>query len=427
MSSQQKRVFVLLAAASLIFFIFLFFPNATGADNEKALAQTSHDEPVTYHVVKSMLQPGLPPKLSLARFIYYADYHYGYPFYFYSALVVLPVRLIYSSGWTAHTLVNLLLLRQMVSVLPMILAALLLVYLQTRFRSIWPSLGLLILLLSMRGAFRNDIHWWHPDALAILAVVLTLFFLDRDRLRFGRNFYFAAVACGIATSIKLLGVFFAFAILAYLVAGLATHKINVQRGILAGALFIAVMGATTVLTNPFLISSGARERMLAIQQSKAQELQVGYPGGDPATYLKGPQYWGWTLENWYGSWLTIGFLMLSLVLGCFWGSNTFLNRLILLWVVPYSLYLFYFVAPKPDHYMLPAMLPLFSAALTLPDAVRDLLGRIRLPAARVRLLGGAVTALVVLVLCGQVVVNVARPYSGNYVLARDAIVQTTGQ
>ena len=58
--------------------------------------------------------------------------------------------------------------------------------------------------------------------------------------------------------------------------------------------------------------------------------------------------------------------ILSLLSGCIWGPNRLLNRLILLWILPFSIYLFYFVAVKPDHYWLPVMLPLYSAALNIP-------------------------------------------------------------
>ena len=35
------------------------------------------------------------------------------------------------------------------------------------------------------------------------------------------------------------------------------------------------------------------------------------------------------------------------------------------WIVPYSFYLLYFVAPKPHHYWLPAMLLFFSGAMNV--------------------------------------------------------------
>ena len=413
MNGTQKKIFLAVAAIGLVYFAAFFFPNATGAQTEKMLFATGSDEAITYPTTLLMLTPAESLKHALAKFVYYGDYHYGYPFYFLSALTILPVRLVYGSLFTNHPQLNLLLLRQFISVLPMVAAVILLVYLQTRFKSTLASIGLLLLLLTTRGVFRNNLRWWHPDALAILAVVLVLFFLDRDRLRFGKNFFFAAAACGLATSIKLLGVFFAFAILAYLGAGLATRRIDIRRAVSAGALFTLCMLAVVVVTNPFLVNRGAREEMIKTQQIKTQELRFGYTHDDPTYYQKGPAWWEWTLRTWYGSWFVLGILLVSLVAGCLWGPQTFLNRLILLWVVPYSLYLFYFVAPKPDHYFLPAMLPLFSAAFALPEALKAALkGRWQARPQIAAIVTRTAAVLLVVFLAAMLVNNFVRPDTG---------------
>ena len=264
-----------------------------------------------------------------------------------------------------------LLLRQFISVLPMILAAGFMVYLLTRFRSTWQSVGLFVLLITVPGIFRNDLSWWHPDALAVLAVVLTIFFLDRDHLRFGRNFYLAAFTCGLATAIKLFGFFFFLTIIGYLAAGLILKKVTLQRSLAASGIFLLVMCGTILLSNPFLFYSGPRQRMIEIQTSKSVELNAGYTHDAPVYYQKGPQWWVFTLSNWYGQPWFLGFLTLSLVIGCFWGASQFQNRLIFSWVLPYSIYVLYFVAPKPDQYWLPAMIPLFASSLTLPAGLLE--------------------------------------------------------
>ena len=92
------------------------------------LGKLSHDEAITYPYVVHMLTPGKDIHETWWRLIIYGDYHYGYPFYFYSMLVLLPVRIIYGPNFTAHTQLNLLLLRQLVSVLPIIIVAGLLVF-----------------------------------------------------------------------------------------------------------------------------------------------------------------------------------------------------------------------------------------------------------------------------------------------------------
>ena len=214
MNPTQKKIFLALLLIGLLYFALFIPPNSLGAQSEGMLAKTSIDEPVTYPYVVRMLTPAHSPKELFERWVIYGDYHYGYPFYFLSALVVLPVRLSTGALFVNHTSLNLLLLRQLISVLPMLAACILMVYLVTAFRSAWQSILLLAVLLTTRGIVRSNLQWWHPDGLSILAVILTLFFLNRDRLRFGPSFYLAAVFCGIAAGIKLAGFFFFLAIVA---------------------------------------------------------------------------------------------------------------------------------------------------------------------------------------------------------------------
>jgi len=409
MRLSKKAVVWLTAAICLAYFALFIIPNARGAESEVMLGRTSVDEPVTYPYVVRMLYPAKDLKDLWSRWIIYGDYHYGYPFYFFSAVSVLPVRLVYGANFIDFTPLNLLLLRQLISVLPMIAVVVLLIYLQTRFEEPWAALGLLVLLFTNRAVVRQNIQWWHPDALSVLAVVLTLFFLARDRLRFGRNFYIAAAACGVAAGIKLAGFFFFLAIPAYLLAGLVRKVLSFKKMLAAGALFVVVMAAALVLSNPFLYNAGARQELVKIQTYKTVELDQGYAQGDP-TYSKGPQYWEWTLSTWYGQPFLLGFLALSLLVGCIWGPDKLLSRLILVWIIPYSIYLLYFVAVKPDYYWLPVMLPLFSTALNIPRALHQKL--VPWFSSR-RAYSTALIALVLVVLAGHVVYNVARPYSGN--------------
>ena len=418
-----KRTFLLTLAVCLLYFCLFIPPNARGAQSERMLQSTSVDEPVTYPYVVRMLSPASDLKDLWTRWVIYGDYHYGYPFYFFSALVVLPVSLVHGGAFTNFTQLNLLLLRQLISVLPMLAAALLLTWMATRFRSSVLSLLLLGVLLSLRALVRNNIQWWHPDALSVLAVVLTLFFLERDRLRFGRNFYFAAAACGVAAGIKLAGFFFFLAVAGYLAAGLWRKALTFPRAVLAGALFVVVMVAALVLSNPFLYNSGAREELVKIQSFKTEELALGYPHDDPRYYALGPQWWEWTLTTWYAHPLVLALLGLSLAVGCVWGPNRLLNGLILLWIIPNAVYLLFFVAVKPDHYWLPVLLPLFAMMFNIPMAIAD--GRN--PALRVRPRRGLFLSLAWLILAlGLIVVNITRPYSGNLALYRQGMQVEAG-
>src|SRR5271157_356352 len=135
----QKINLWIVSGIGLAFFILLCFPNNTGAKDPHMLFMFSNDENMTYPIVVRMLSFTSNLHQNWGQFIIYGDYHYGYPFYFLSALVVLPVRLIFGASFTDHIQLNMLLLRQFISVLPMLLAAGVMVHVLTRFRSTWQS------------------------------------------------------------------------------------------------------------------------------------------------------------------------------------------------------------------------------------------------------------------------------------------------
>ena len=205
MDRTQKRILWLLLAIGAIYFVAFIFPNATGAKTYSMVSVFSPDEHIQYPTPLYMLSGG-SLRHALHKFILYGDYSYGFPFYGSSALVLLPLKLMNALN-SQNVQLALLLLRQLISVLPMILAILLMVYTQTKFRSSLTSIVTFIFLLLIAAVVENDL-WWHADSLTVLFVVLVFFFLDRDELKFGINFQLAAVACGLATGTKVLGLFF---------------------------------------------------------------------------------------------------------------------------------------------------------------------------------------------------------------------------
>ena len=413
----RRSLWGIVALGALVFAL-LIPPNLHGAVDIGHM--TTGDEHVTYPYVLHMLEASKDFSQFWWRTIIYGDYHYGYPFYFTSMVVLLPQRLILGDAFFDQTPLNLLVLRQLIGVLPLLLSAGLLVYLQTRFRSVWQSAALFLFILAVPAVMRQNIQWWHPDALSILAVVLTLFFLDRDRLRFGRNFWFASVACGLATAIKLQGPFFVLTIAGYLLAGRLQRRVSSWRMVALGAGFTAGMIAVTLLSNPFLFYPTQLEKMVAIQTQKQQEMSVGYSdrGEDPNLYRKEPEYWRWTLETWYGSVPLLIGLAVALAMACLGGKNRFANLLILGWVLPYSLYLLYGVAPKPDHYWLPVMLTLFSAAFTPLEWLSGRLagGSFRNP--RLAWAARAGSLLLAAILCAWLAANLAQDIQ----LYRDGLI-----
>lgn len=366
--------------------------------NWQMLMTNGRDEQIIYPILERMLTPGEKFTQTIAHLLVYGDYHYGYPFYLASILVALPGRLIYGNVAGEQMQTELLILRQMISVLPMILSAGVLVYLQTRFRRFWISIILFLLILFIPGVVHNNLQWWHPDALTVLSVVLTFFCLDRDDFRFGKWFWLAAVACGMATAIKLVGLFFFLAIAAYLLVGWRKKHISFRRMVLVGLVFVLVMSAVIVLSNPFLFFRGQPETLLHIFQLKSAEIDQGYTQNDPyaSQYQKGPQFWEWTLNAWYAPPLVLGFVVVSLLAAILIGKQRRLNWLILAWSLPQSIYLLYFLAPKPDHYWLPVMVPLFSALMTFPEYFVDKLHEKVISYRRILVWVGLFTSLLIL-------------------------------
>ena len=142
MTQTQKKIAWVVVGISLVYFLLFFPANNTAAKTPSMFAATSVDEPVTYTYVVRMLNADANFKSIFTRWVLYGDYHYGWLFYLLSALVLLPVRLIYGGNFTVSQLqLNIFLLRQFISVLPMILSIVLMVYLVTKFKSWWKTIA----------------------------------------------------------------------------------------------------------------------------------------------------------------------------------------------------------------------------------------------------------------------------------------------
>jgi hypothetical protein len=358
---KKKTLWILLGLAALYFVVFIF-PNATGAKDANMLSIFEVDEYAQYPHAIHMLTPGENLVGSIRNFFIYLHYFYGYPFYFFSALVILPVRLIYGQDWTRMTTLIVTLLREMINVLPMLAAILLLVYTQTHFRSRLRSVVLFLVMLLAPAVVVNDL-WWHPDSLVFLFVVLTLFFLDRDDLRFGRNFYLAAAACGLATGTKQLGLFFVLTIPVYLVWGVLEHRITWPKAARNGALFVVVMAAAVVASNPLLLLPQERAEIIATQKWQFAQTSTGILLTNSTPYFQ----WGSYPEDFRVHYGELVFVLLALVglgLGIARKETRRLNVLILAWAIP-MLYTILAMATRRTHYFLPVMLPLFSSLVHL--------------------------------------------------------------
>ncbi len=373
LEANQQQVFKVLTIIGLLYWAVFIIPNLQESDAH-TLQFFGGDEGIIYPVFTHMFAPAETFRQGMYHFFLYEDYHYGFPFYFLSAMIVLPLHWISGGRLNEFSQMGLLLLRQFISVAPLVLSAGVLVWLQTRLRSLWKAAALFGLLLIIPEVVNYNIRFWHPDGLTTLCVVLTLFFLDRDRLSLGTNFYLAAAFCGLASSLRLYGFFFGLAIPFYLI----TTRVRANKSwgtVIRHALgFVGMMLAVFVLTSPYLLDNHARNQAVAVLFSKTDEFANGYAGiQDPdGIFQMGLEATLKWVSYPYAPPAYLLFLLTSLVSACLFGKQKFLNRIIILWILPLAAYLIWFVAVRSSHYWLPLMLPLYSAAFGLDGALEEI-------------------------------------------------------
>ena len=354
MTKQQKNVLKVLIVIAAVYFLMFIPPNSVGAADENMLSIFEVDEYALYNFNVRMIEGDDSIKTSIWKFITYQHYNYGFPSHFFSALVILPLKLLGSDYYTTANIM--LVSRQVVSVLPMLAAMLILVYLQTRYHSMWKSVLLFLFLLSIPAVFKNNL-WLHPESLVVLLIVLTFFFLDRDQLTFKRNFIYAAVACGLAAGTKLIGFFFVISIPTYIAWGYFSKKINLKTALIRAATFVGVMLAVFLLSNPMLFFPEPREMAIKMQQSLSEGITTGWT----VEYTKGILPWFTTITKYYGEGITLILAHLVLLAGVIRGPRRLLNTMILTWAVPFSLYMFFVIVIRPFHFYMPIALPVYSS------------------------------------------------------------------
>ena len=358
--ARHRRIIFFLVVVLSVAYVFLFVPpNMTGADDANMLATFQIDEWIQYPHVIQMTTPGQTLRETLTNILVYDHYFYGYPFYVTSALGILPNRA--TGGFapleatTAGTTANMLVLRQL-SPLFMIVAVLLLVYCWTGFERATGTFLALAVLLTAPAVFDNNM-WWHPESLTLLFVALTIFSLYRDNLRFGRWFVVAAIAAGLAAGTKQAGFWFFLTVAVYLFLGLRGD--GVKKTIKRAAVFAGVMALTVVLSNPLLLVPSLAREIIATQRLQAERIAFGWD----VAMARGPVEWyRHTLRLTYGYWWLYIPAVLACLLAAFTDSKRRLLAIITLtFIVPFAIYLSYFVAAKPARYFLPVMLPLLAA------------------------------------------------------------------
>ena len=382
LSGKQKKVLVLLLVLSLIYIAVLLPSNINGSRDWHDFKVYGGDEYVIYPILRDVMTPGENFSGTLYHHYIHEDYHYGYPFYAVSSLFMLPIRLFAGPDFMDRIDLTLPVLRIMVSVVPLMLGCLTLVFITTRFENPFLSAAVYLFLLTAPGSLQNNQGFWHPDGLNFLFVCAAIYFLQRDRLRFGRNFFMGAVFVGLSAAIRLFGFFFFLTIFVLLLSGVLTKRLDIRQAVRKGMLFIVVMGGTILWSSPFLFRADARQNMVAILTEKTEEMSSGYGAdfNDPKNdYRPGWDAWYPAFEDHFTEMYCFFYLIVSLGIACFIGKERWTYRIIALWWIVVAVYLIWFVAVKSTQYVLPMMLPLMSCIFALPRALKEV------PEKRIRL------------------------------------------
>ena len=340
---------------AMIVFILFSLPNSVASKNLAMVQMFQPDEASPLPYVFHMIAPAENINQALRAFVFYEYYYYGFPYFGLSAALLLPLQWI---GYITNTTLVMLILRQIVSLLPMLAALLLLIYMQDGFRT-YRSVVLFAILLCVPAVVQNNL-WWHPDGITFLFVVLTIFFLKRDNLRFGRNFLLAAAMSGIATATKLIGVYFFLAVGLILLLGLILKKASWKKLIGMAAAFLFVMALAFLIANPFLISHWARTAYGYILHKQAFLLSEGYG----VVYEKGLVAAWPLMRQSYGEAIFLLIALGAAIWGAWRGPQRLLHGLILAWFLPITI-LILFVTHFKFQYWIPVALPLFSSLIVL--------------------------------------------------------------
>ena len=361
----QRNVFIVIAILAVLYFA-AFIPTNLLRDRDGTFFIHA-DEKVLYpDVTNDMVFPNTISGM-VHSVLESWSWQYGYPYFVASAAALLIPRMIFGNQFSAQIQLNIFLLRQFVSVLPMILAMMLAVYLATRYKSMLTSVGLFVFMATVPGIVKYNDRFWHADSMVVLLVVLTIFALEKDNLRFGRFFYLAAVFCNLAAAMKLWGLFFGPTIGGYLLAGLVTKRLSVRKMFVSGALFILAMLATIFISSPTLMAPYIARVAIRGWLPMQGHLLTGYAADTTGEYNLGLinwlKYFGFHFMKPYFFY----FAIFALAAGALWGSRRTINWIQLGWCLTAVIFVAYFVALKNFQYMLPVVAPLYCGAFLFPS------------------------------------------------------------
>jgi len=355
MSIQRRNLLITLAIA--VVYVAAFIPvNQRCSQNHNMLLCAGSDEYYQYPFLMAM---GTRQKTlfgTVKNVIDHKHYYYGYPFYFVSAAAIAPLRVLAQFRDGNYTQAHILALRQL-SPLFIAAAIFLIVAMWTGFHSLPHAASMFVFLAALPSVIENN-TWWHPDGMVTFFIVATIFCLSRDNLQFGKWFYWSAVACGVAISTKVIGIFFVVCIPAYLACGVLQKKLPPIRAVRNGAIFVALMLASVVVTYPVLLIPHKNAAIRAVMEHQTTMNNFGWG----VRMEKGPlAHYTETLRLYFGLWPIYGLALVCGVIGLRDADKKrrVLTLISLAWSLPFLCYLLFVVARKSHYYFIPVLLPLF--------------------------------------------------------------------
>lgn len=361
---HKRKFFWFIVTLGIGIFLLFIIPNSRASENRPMVQIFEPDEAFPLEYTLRMIAPADSIESAIRQFIFYQYYFYGFPHFGYSAALLIPLKML---GKIENTSLVMLILRQGTSVLLMIAALVLMVYIQDKFTS-YRSVVLFLLLALIPAVVQNN-FWWHPDSMVTLLSILTLFFLERDRLRLGHNFIVAAILCGVSTAVKNVGAYFFLAVGLVLILSWLKNKTPLRKIIWISMSFVGIMIISYVISNPFLFSKWGRLEYQIVFNKQTALLVEGYG----IRYAKGLQASWPTMREYYGE---AFFLLIScgaLLGGIRDRSKQLLYTLILAWLIPISTTVL-FITHFKYQYWLPVAIPLLSCLYVLfPEKPTELI------------------------------------------------------
>ena len=371
-TNTQRRTALILAAIGLVYFCVFIPLNSLGWNDPSRNFMSGVDEGIQYPIAVQTLTPGDTFASTIYHLMINESDVYGHPYVAYEAFILLIPRLVFGVKFGDHLALNLMLLRQFVNVLPILLSMFLLVYMVTRFRRTLPAVGLFLLLLSIPAVTKVNIRFLHPDSVILFLIVLTIYFLQRDQLRFKGNFYLAAVFCSLAAVIKLWGFFFFLAIFVYLWIGVFRKNITLKKAFWSGLAFIFVMFITAVLSNPGLLVPSVFTELINGLKGQIQNRSVGYSeAGDASIYTKDFATWMTVFKTYYLAEFYFYVCAASLLLCSLKGRRRLYSLITFTWCITLLVFMSNFLAAKSFWYALEVLVPLYPAPFLLPKLIDE--------------------------------------------------------